>query len=355
LAVLQASTRRAFAKRDGITLNHVSDPKSPASLRVKVWGARGSLPSPLTPVELHDHVRNLLVDSAERGHKSAHDVDRYLATLPRQRLGGYGGNTPCIEVSTAQQQVIIDGGSGIRQLGYDLMCGPCGRGTGVIHILFTHFHWDHLIGLLFFTPIFIPGNKVHVYAVQPELPEVFDKLFRKPYFPVQLEQLGASIEYHRLEPRTPLVLGDITATPYELDHPDPCWGFRLEGGGKSFSHCVDTECIRISREELGPDLPMYQNLDLMIIDAQYTVMEAFEKINWGHASARRGIDIAMRENIKHVLFMHHDPGASMGKIAAAETQARLYYEHRLESAKQSGAPLHAVDWSFTYDGQTIDL
>ena len=336
-------------------MNSVPDPKSHPSLRVKIWGARGSLPAPLTPVELQDHVRTLLLDSTERGHRSVVEVDKYLATLPRQKFGGYGGNTPCIEVSTANQQVIIDGGSGIRQLGYDLMSGDCGRGTGVIHILFTHFHWDHLIGLLFFTPIFIPGNKIHVYSVQHELQHVFRTLFRKPYFPVPLEQLGASIEYHLLEPRVPVVLGDITATPYELDHPDPCWGFRCESGGKSFAHCVDTECIRISRAELGPDLPLYQNLDLMIIDAQYTVMETFERINWGHASARRGIDIAMRENIKRVLFMHHDPGASMGKIAAAETQARLFYEHRLDDAKKSGAALHAVDWSFAYEGQTIEL
>jgi phosphoribosyl 1,2-cyclic phosphodiesterase len=333
----------------------VPDAKAASTMRVKVWGARGSLPSPLTPEELQRHTRDLLLDSIGRKLNSPADVDKYLAALPRQLYGGYGGNTPCIEVSTANQQIIIDGGSGIRQLGYDLMSGPCGRGVGELHILFTHFHWDHLIGLLFFTPIFVPGNKIHVYAVQPELEDVFHCLFRKPFFPVELEQLGATIIYHRLEPRRPAVFGDITVTPYELDHPDPCWGYRCESGGKSFSHCVDTECIRISREDLGADLPMYQNLDLMIIDAQYTVMEAFEKINWGHASARRGIDIAMRENIKRVLFMHHDPGASMGKIAAAETQARLYYEHRLDNANQPGSALHAVDWSFAYEGQTVDL
>ena len=325
-----------------------------SQMRVKVWGARGSLPAPMTPEELQQHMRNLLVEFAERGFTSPNDVDRFLASVPRQRFGGYGGNTPCIEVSTNQQQLIIDGGSGIRQLGYDLMAGPCGRGEGEVHILFTHFHWDHLIGLLFFTPIFIPGNKIHVYAVQADLPAVFKTLFKKPYFPVELEQLGATIEYHRLAPRQPIVFNDITVTPYELDHPDPCWGFKFESGGKAFAHCVDTECIRISREELGPDLPLYQNLDLMIIDAQYTVMESFERINWGHASARRGIDIAMREGIKRVLFMHHDPGASMGKIAAAETQARHYYEHRLDSPPPSST-VNPVEWSFAFEGQVIAL
>lgn len=331
-----------------------AESKASSQMCVKVWGARGSLPAPMTPEELQQHMRNLLVEFAERGFTSPNEVDRFLASVPRQRFGGYGGNTPCIEVSTNQQQLIIDGGSGIRQLGYDLMAGPCGRGEGEVHILFTHFHWDHLIGLLFFTPIFIPGNKIHVYAVQADLPDVFKTLFKKPYFPVELEQLGATIEYHRLAPRQPIVFNDITVTPYELDHPDPCWGFKFESGGKAFAHCVDTECIRISREELGPDLPLYQNLDLMIIDAQYTVMESFERINWGHASARRGIDIAMREGIKRVLFMHHDPGASMGKIAAAETQARHYYEHRLDSPPPNSA-VSPVEWTFAFEGQVIAL
>ncbi|MBI3714769.1 MAG: hypothetical protein HY255_02110, partial [Betaproteobacteria bacterium] len=91
-------------------MNAVPGSNSPTSLRVKVWGARGSLPSPMSPDELQDHVRNILIDFTERGLTSASDVDRYLATLARQRYGGFGGNTPCIEVSTNAQHIIIDGG-----------------------------------------------------------------------------------------------------------------------------------------------------------------------------------------------------------------------------------------------------
>ncbi|MGZ3698960.1 MAG: MBL fold metallo-hydrolase, partial [Bdellovibrionota bacterium] len=260
------------------------------NLRIKIWGARGSLPSPLTPDALEAHIRLLLTDLTERGLGKEKDLEKLLAQLPRNRFGGYGGNTPCIEVRSPAHQIIIDGGSGIRPLGYDLMNGPCGKGQGEVHILFTHFHWDHLIGLPFFTPIFIPGNKIHVYAVQPDLPAVFKTIFQKPFFPVPLDRLGSKIEYHQLAPHQPFQMGDIQVTPYQLDHPDPCWGYRFEKGGKVFSHCVDTECTRVSREQLGPDAALYKGVDLMIFDAQYTLMETIEKVNWGHAAASLGLD-----------------------------------------------------------------
>lgn len=326
------------------------------SLWVKIWGARGSLPSPTTPETVTTSIRDLFHEFFTQGHRSATEIEEFLGSLPQHKLGGFGGNTPCVEVRSRHTQLIVDGGSGIRMLGYSLMGGPCGKGKGEVHILFTHFHWDHLIGVPFFTPIFIPGNTIHVYAVQPELPEVFRVLFRKPYFPVPLENLGAKIVYHQLKPRTPTMLGEIEVTPYELDHPDPCWGYRFARGGRVYSHCVDTECTRVTREELGPDLPLYQGVDTMVFDAQYTLMETVEKVNWGHAAASLGLDIAMREGIKRVIFMHHDPASSNEKIATAEAQARRYYEMQLKSQNRAGAKkLHEVDWCFGYEGLELEI
>lgn len=327
------------------------------SLQVRIWGARGSLPSPLEPWALEAHIRNLLSDFITLSNQARKKVDlkKFLEERPRHRLGGYGGNTPCVEISSASQHLIIDGGSGIRPLGYEMMKGSCGKGMGEAHIFFTHFHWDHLIGLPFFTPIFVPGNKIHVYAVQPELKEIFHTLFKKPYFPVPLHQLGSKIEYHQLEPRKPFTLGDVTLTPYQLDHPDPCWGYRIESGGRVYSHCVDTECTRVSREELGLDLPLYQGVDTMVFDAQYTLMESIERVNWGHAAASLGLDIALREGIQRVVFIHHDPGSSNEKIAAAESQARKYYEYQLKNAIKTGIKLHEVDWCFGYEGMVLDI
>jgi phosphoribosyl 1,2-cyclic phosphodiesterase len=324
-------------------------------MRIKIWGARGSLPAPLLVSEREKRVKESLQGFFEAGYKKPEEIDKYLEGLPPHLYGGYGGNTPCVEVRVEDQRLIIDAGSGIRHLGYELLAGPCGKGAGEVHLLFTHFHWDHLIGMPFFAPVFIPGNKIHVYAVQPDLKEVFQTLFRKPFFPVSLENLGAKIEYHRLEPRKPTKFGEITVIPYQLDHPDPCWGYRFESGGKVYSHCVDTECTRVTREQLGPDLPLYQNVDLMVFDAQYTLMETIEKVNWGHAAASLGLDIAMREGVKKVLFMHHDPASSDEKIAAAEAQARRYYNNQLKNARRSGASLTDVEWAFVQEGMTIKI
>ncbi|MCM2323697.1 MAG: MBL fold metallo-hydrolase [Oligoflexia bacterium] len=325
------------------------------ALRVKLWGTRGSLPSPRAPELIRQETRELLAGFFDAGYAGKADVETYLEGLPCHRFGGYGGNTACIEMRSQRAQVIIDAGSGIRPLGYEMMNGACGRGEGEVHLFFTHFHWDHIVGLPFFVPIFIPGNRIHVYSVQSELEEVFRTVFQKPYFPVPLEQLGATIEYHKLEPRLPQVIGDMTLTPYALDHPDPCWGYRIESGGKVVAHCVDTECTRVSREQLGVDLPLYQNVDLMIFDAQYTLMETIEKVNWGHAAASLGIDIAMREQIRRVVFMHHDPASADAKIAEAEAQARLYHKSQIKVVNRTGLQVPQVDWSFAHEGMTIDL
>lgn len=341
----------AFLRAQKRLNNH----KKTASLRVKIWGARGSLPTPEDPAVLVEHFKELFEDFFNQGYRRKSEIEKFLTKVPLYRLGGYGGNTPCVEVSTSSHRVVIDGGSGVRRLGYELMQGPCGKGQGEVHLFLTHFHWDHLIGLPFFTPLFIPGNKIHVYAVQPDLPGVFKTLFKKPYFPVALENLAAQIEYHCLEPRKEIRLGDLSVAPFALDHPDPCWGYRFERQGKVFSYCVDTECTRVSREELGPDLPLYQGVDLMIFDAQYTLLETIEKVNWGHAAASLGLDIAMREGIKKVVFMHHDPASSNKKIAEAEAQARRYYINQLKNNKSLELEDKSVEWLFGYEGLVLDV
>ncbi len=282
------------------------------------------------------------------------DIDGFLAGLSTAQYGGYGGNTACVEIRSAKQQIIIDGGSGIRLLGREMALGPCGRGKGEAHILFTHFHWDHLVGLPFFVPIFVPGNTIHVYSVQPRLKDVFRTVFQKPYFPIPLESLGSRLVYHSLMPRKKSRIGDIEVTPYRLDHPDPCWGFKVEHDGKTYAHCADTECLRVSRAELGADLPLYQQVDLMSFDAQYTMVEKFLKVNWGHATASVGLDIAMREGIKQVLFTHHETNSDE-KIAELEAEVRHYYDMQMKMSSEVRRHLTEVTWQFSHDGLEVVL
>ncbi len=323
-------------------------------LSINLWGIRGSLPTPATPDQIHHKiVEALRLFDAKRSEIK--DIEGFVRGLSPDIGSGFGGHTACIEVSSPKARLIIDGGSGLRCLGEKLMLESSGAGQGVIHILMTHFHWDHLIGLPFFIPIFVPGNQIHFYGVQDDLEANIRRVFAKPNFPVEFDRLPAKVFFHKLKPRETVEFQDIKVTPYQLDHPDPCWGYKFEHSGKTFSYCVDSEARRVTREALGPDLPLYQKIDLMIFDAQYTFLESAERINWGHASGPIGIDIAMREEVKKILFIHHDPAASDAKILEAESQTREYYESALAAARAHGAKPHEVDWQFAREGMKLHL
>lgn len=318
----------------------------------KFWGVRGSLPTPENPQARYDNIMDLLKQFQASQHQR---VTEFASQMPRAVFEGFGGHTSCFEIQQASKKLIIDCGSGIKELGLEIMRGPASSGQDEIHILMTHFHWDHLIGLPFFSPIFIPKNRIHFYAVQEELEQTIRLLFSKPFFPVPFENLGAEIYFHQLEPRQKTVINGFEVTPYQLDHPDPCWGFAIEKLGKKIAHCVDTEGVRISREDLAKDLPLYQSADLMIFDAQYTLLEVIEKMNWGHGVAGLGLDIAMREGIKNVAFVHHDPYAGIEKILEAVEQTKKYYNHRIKESAELNLGLSPVNWFFARDGLSFEI
>lgn len=326
------------------------------SYHVKFWGVRGSLPAAPTPQQWVSDLRRNLNQFFSDGHKLNSHVDEFIQKQPVASLGGFGSHTTCVEVTNGKSQIIIDGGSGLRNLGAEMMKGPCGKGQGQVHIFLTHFHWDHLLGIPFFAPHFVKGNIINYYAVQPELPEIVKIKFRKPMFPVPFEDLSAKINFHILTPRKSVKVGDFNITPYQLDHPDPCWGFKIDHAGKVYSHCVDTESTRVTREALGLDLPLYQGVDLMYFDAQYTLPELAEKSNWGHSAAQIGLDLAFREKINCVLFAHHDPGYDTAQIYQLRDQTQEYYDWKISSAspRSKEAP-HKVHWAFVHEGLIFDM
>jgi phosphoribosyl 1,2-cyclic phosphodiesterase len=325
------------------------------SLKIKLWGVRGSIPTPKKPVDVREANKHLIEDYVNSNFAKKKDIDGFLDDLFPNKLHGYGGNTACIEVQTSKTRVIIDGGSGIRELGYELVRS----GEKEFHIIFTHFHWDHIVGLPFFVPFYIPGHTIHLYAVQDELEYIIRTVFKKPFFPVPFEALGAEILFHKLPERKEYKIGDIKFTPYELDHPDPCWGFKFIHRKKVFSYCVDTECHRITRKELGPDLPLYQGVDLLLFDAQYSYEDYMEKVNWGHSTTHNGVDIALREGIKKVGFMHHDPEASDEDLEVLKLQTQIYIDflkvEESDTKSKSKKKVKDLEWFFAQEGMEIKI
>lgn len=323
------------------------------NLKIKLWGVRGSLPSPIHPDVLLKRVEEILTQYQKLiDAKVPISPQTFIGTLPIHLTSGYGGNTSCAEVTIGDDRLLIDAGSGIRAFSeHILKTAPT---TKDFHIYFTHFHWDHLIGLPFFTPLYIKGRTVHFYSVDEEMERSLHTLFRKPNFPVPFEVISKQVQIHKLKPRQPIKVGAIEFTPYELDHPDPCWGIRIEAGGKSVAWAVDNEGQRHSADQLGADHALFKNVDLLVYDAQYTFDEALEKINWGHSSAPIGIDLALRENIRQAIFVHHDPAANDEQIRKAEEQTSLYYEDLLKQRKRAGQDAPRFEWRFGHEGEVLE-
>jgi len=236
----------------------------------------------------------------------------------------YGGNTTCHEITTAEgDKIIIDGGSGIRQLGLDQLAElPVD-----VTLLLTHTHWDHIQGIPFYTPLFIPGNKIHICgAFDPvygkELRDILAGQMEYCYFPVRESELKAEITYTNLLEKDTLTVGSTKITPILLSHPVLNYGYRIESNGKSFFFTGDYEP---AANIYGPEDESYEiyqeivdeqndvicefmkDLDVAIMDAQYTPEEYATKQGWGHSTYDTCIALAERANVKKLYLTHHDP------------------------------------------------
>ena len=229
-----------------------------------------------------------------------------------------GGNTACVEVVAGDTRIILDAGTGLRALGDERMA----KGPRHSTILLSHLHWDHVAGLPFFTPIYVPGHRVEIASgpngVMPHA-EAIRTLFRAPFFPVDFAQISDQVSTRELRANEKFTIGDITVTMARLNHPDPVYGFRLEHGGQSIVYATDTEhfaCVDPTLKKLAA------GADILIYDAQYLPEEYPSKVGWGHSTWRAGVDLARAAGVPQLVLFHHDPNRSDTQLAALEEQAR---------------------------------
>ncbi len=323
-------------------------------VKIKFWGTRGSLPQAMSNSELVSILGDLLTEAEKKGLKSPASIKEAIEKGQLSHPISYGGNTTCTEVSHGDELAFVDMGSGLREAGTYHMAS----GRKIFHIFLTHMHWDHVMGLPFFVPVHVPGHTIKIYHVHRNAPEAVKINFNGVNFPLTFEQLGGKIEFVQLKLYEPHQLGAMKVTPFVLDHPGGSFGFRFDADGKSCAVGVDGEFKRISREELGKDLVYYQNLDMLIFDAQYEIAELASRFDWGHCSPNIGVDLALRETIKNLVFTHHDPWANPAKLRRMYKSAATYAKTQLgafksqwEAASQPSGPNLITAW----DGLTIDL
>jgi phosphoribosyl 1,2-cyclic phosphodiesterase len=229
-----------------------------------------------------------------------------------------GGNTACVEVTAGDTRIILDAGSGLRALGDERMRSGQRQST----ILLSHLHWDHVCGLPFFTPMYVPGFRVDI-ASGPNgvmsTHEAIRSLFRAPFFPVDFADIANQVAVRELPGNDRFTIGDVSVTMARLNHPDPVYGFRLEHRGHAVVYATDTEhfaCVDPTLKKLAA------GADILIYDAQYTPEEYPTKVGWGHSTWQAGAELARAAGVAQLVLFHHDPNRTDAQLAAIEADAQ---------------------------------
>ncbi|MBK7761950.1 MAG: MBL fold metallo-hydrolase [Bacteroidetes bacterium] len=243
-------------------------------MRVTVWGCRGSLPSP----------------------------------GPEKNL--FGGNTSCVQVMHNNTCIVLDGGSGIQRLGATLH-----QDIKEVHILLTHLHLDHTMGLGFFLPLYNPSVKIHIWgpaAIEESLLRRLRRYFSPPLFPVRLNELPLHPIIHEID-NSEFMIDDIKIQSGYICHPGPTLGYRLSFGNAKFAYMPDHEIgLGAANFPNEPDwtsgYEIARDVDLLFHDAQYRPSEYVDKVGWGHSSIDDTLAFAKMCKVKKLELFHHDPG-----------------------------------------------
>ena len=225
----------------------------------------------------------------------------------------FGGNTTCLQITFTDTNriAIIDAGTGLRNLGRDLLA--IGHKQEQIIMAFTHFHWDHIQGFPFFAPAYEAGQKITFLTLGNEqtvghLREIFEVQMQSQYFPVQLDRMGAEFEFMEIADASKHFTGinhvETIVTAQKHNHPGGAYSFRIERNGKVLVICTDIE----HGEQIDPRIvALAQNADLLVHDAQYTAEELQERRGWGHSSFDQAMLVAEMAGVKRLALTHHDP------------------------------------------------
>ena len=237
----------------------------------------------------------------------------------------YGGNTSCVEVIAGERHIILDAGTGIRNLGQRVIQ----EGIQSSVLLLTHTHWDHINGFPFFAPLFQKNRTFDIYAGHlydtGGVQSVLASSLSNPMFPVPLGALQATLRFHDFRAGEDLELGpDVRVRTVLLNHPNGATGYRIEYDGRAVCYVTDTEHVpgELDEKVLG----LIEGADLVIYDSTYTDAEYAAHVGWGHSTWQQGVRLCREAKGKRLAIFHHDPDHDDTFMAELEDEARRSWE-----------------------------
>jgi len=304
-------------------------------MQVRFWGVRGSIPAPLNGNEIRNKMLRVLEFAADKDISSPQHREEVINLLAKEECLVIGGNTTCVEVKTIDAHLIFDMGSGIRELGYDILSKNKANLQQPLHIFLSHTHWDHIQGFPFFLPAYLPNYHLTFYSPHKELQTRLNYQQDFRFFPVSTDYMACKKEFVELERDQEIKINSTLIKHIELHHPGKSYAYRVESEGKSFVFATDGEYNNLSFDRIITFIDFYKNADLLDFDAQYSFDEEIEKVDWGHSSALFGVDISIKSGVKRLALTHHGPEQNDNTIRklcanAIAYKKKNYKEHELE-------------------------
>ncbi|MCA9605034.1 MAG: MBL fold metallo-hydrolase, partial [Myxococcales bacterium] len=207
---------------------------------------------------------------------------------------------------------ILDAGTGLRRLGDRMLR----EGRTEATLLLSHLHWDHIQGLPFFVPAYVPGHRITLAGMRG-LRGALDAQMTAPCFPVGLDALGAELAFREVG-SGPLEVGALEVRAAKLNHPGGVLAYRVSIGDRSVVYATDTEHYAVPDPHL---VALAKDADVLIYDAMYTEAEYASKVGWGHSTWQAGVAVAEAANVERLVLFHHDPSRDDAAVDAIERAA----------------------------------
>ena len=276
-------------------------------MKVVFWGVRGSVPTPLTNKKLRKKISAIIDSIKPDDIISKTSRENFLNKLPRDFFGTVGGNTSCIEVDTVNTPlIIVDAGTGIRELSLDLEHRK--RIPNEFHIFLTHFHWDHIQGLPFIQQGYFKENSFYFYSPVKGFSNYIRNQMAEPYFPIDMDKMTAKIEFVELNDRkSSFCLGNTKISWRKMKHPGGSYAYSFENSRNKMIFATDAEICPLDFKRNLENEGFFENADLLILDSQYDEEDAIKKYNWGHTSSTMAVDFALAWNVRKLVLFHHEP------------------------------------------------